>query len=73
MKKLYKWAWSHDYEGPTPIYSKSHSKIFFFQNQRADGYETWYVAFGMPAHYNYSNCDPTMILRYFTPRSILVT
>ena len=27
----------------------------------------------MPAHYNYSNCDPSLTLRYFTPRSSLVT
>ena len=37
---------------PTPIYDKKNFKNLFFQNQRTDCNETWYVAFGMPAHYS---------------------
>ena len=35
--------------------------------------ETWYVAYGTPAHHSFSNDDPGVTLTYFTARSNFVT
>ena len=55
------------------IYGKKPFKNLLFLNRRADFHETWYVAFGTPAHYSCSNDDPGVTLTYFTARSNLVT
>ena len=56
-----------------PIYNKNPSNFFFLQNQRASCSETLYVPYGMQPIVIYTKCDPSLSLRYFTPRSSLVT
>ena len=62
---------SHDQDGHhAQILQKPLENLL--QNRLADFRETWYVAFGTPAHHSLLN-DPRMTLTYFTTRPILET
>ena len=45
-------SWSHDQDGATPIHMVNTLKNLLLQNRQADVHETWYVAFGTPAHHS---------------------